>query len=90
MASQRDTLEAWKYLVDDFLEIACFVNESERGFLIEKIAGQNFKPGNISRHTSFLVSGKLVSFVKKENIEEFWIYDSRKKKIRQFKLVETA
>ena len=89
MPNQRDKFESWKYLVDDFLEMAFFLNEKERGFLIEKIALRGAAQEKISSHAAFSMSGKLITLAEKETIEELWIYDARQKKVKCFKLVET-
>ena len=82
----RDTFEAWKYLVDDFLEMACHLNEKEREFLIERMADDADTSEEISSHPSFLMSGKLIAFTEKEDIRELWIYNARQKKVRCFKV----
>lgn len=86
MEKQRDKLEAWKYLVDDFLEMACFLNAQERGVLIEKISSSGASAESISSHPAFSVSGKLITVADKENIGEVWLYDAEKKKVKCFKL----
>lgn len=89
MTNQRDKLEAWKYLVDDFLEMACFLNEKERGFLIEKIVISGSWAENISAHPAFSISGKLIALTEKEPIRELWVYDAKLKEVKCFKLIET-
>ncbi len=88
MPLQRDKFESWKYLVDDFLEIACFLNEAERGFLIEKINLPGADEEKVAVHTAFSISGKLIVLAEEKDIQELWIYDNNRKEVKCFKWVE--
>lgn len=89
MPNTRDKFEAWKYLVDDFLEIACLLNEAERKFLIEKMALNGEASEKILSHTAFSISGKLITVRGDKNIQELWIYNAQKKEVSCFRLAET-
>lgn len=77
----------WEDLVNDFLEMACFLTEEERARLLGELLADGTKADAIHVHPGFSIDGRLVIVCEgADDLREFWIYEPREKKIRKQKI----
>ena len=63
-----------EYVVDDFLEVACFLKEDKRRFLIEELRLQGAGGGTLNAYGSFSMAERLVVVIEGPAIQECWLY----------------
>ena len=78
----------WEYLVDDFLEMACFLRDEERRFLIKALTEQEVSSENLTVHPCFSIDGKVVVVLEDPAGRECWLYEPRGRKISKHRLPE--
>lgn len=84
----RSLFSYWEYVVNDFLEMSCFLKETERSPLIRELrSGGPFQEA-VDVHPTFSIDGKLVSVVKHTPVHEIWLYNADDGKVRKFEVKE--
>ncbi len=85
--------QVWKDLVNDFLEMACFLKPQEQEFLIRELQQQNITAESIDAHPCFSINGRAVIVCEDVPVQECWLYFVNKRKIRRLtnaRVLETA
>ena len=77
------TSPIWEDLVNDFLEMACFLSEGERSCLIQDLGRTGIAADEILAHPSFSIEKRLVSVCENVSVDEFWLYYPRERKIQK-------
>jgi hypothetical protein len=75
----------WRDVVNDFLEMACFLTDAERLYLMQAMQSDGVKSDTIYVHPSFSIDGRLVIVCEDEKISDCLIYYPRKKKLEKIK-----
>ena len=73
---------AWEYIVDDFLEIRCGLDEPARRFLVERLQMEGLHVDQIDLVSAFTIQRKLVCVLNHNAIRECWYYLPGNKKLR--------
>lgn len=78
----------WKYLIQDFLEISCRMDNDEAELILQ--AYQQAKPveQNLEVHPAFSLGCNMTIVLKTAGIKELWVYDPEKKRIEKVRLGE--
>lgn len=76
----------WEYLVRDFLDIACKLDEESQLLLVEELRLENGSKKSLDIHSTFSIGGRLISVLKNQNPNECWLYYPEKQKIEKYKL----
>ena len=82
----RLSVAIWEDLVNDFLEMACFLSDHERNLLLQKLGEEKIAATSIHVCPSFVVDQKIVIVSEEVNIEESWFYYPRDKRIERYPL----
>ncbi len=77
-------LSGWEYIVDDFMEMACFLSEEKRLFLIEEMRLSRKISDAMEVHPSFTMDKNLVVVIDGPKVEECWLYYPQQKKIEKY------
>ena len=82
-----EKVEIWKYLIDDFLEMACGLAQEDRCSIIEalKFAGLNTEA--IQPRQGLLIGTQWI-LPCPETAERVWIFDPKEKKIQKIRIAE--
>ena len=83
--SAADSVSVWKYLVTDFLEMACFLNTEEQEHLLNELARSGIRADAICAHPGFSIQGKLVVICEETTPVECWLYDPKKRNIQRMR-----
>ena len=73
----------WEDLVNDFLELRSRLTLDERSELIDELRQRGVQARAIKPHACFSVDGRIVIVSEDMPRKEFWIIDSRQKKIKR-------
>ena len=79
-------LPVWEDLVQDFLEMACFLTPSERDFLIEKLQQEQTLPDSLRVYPSFIIGDRLIVVCEDGFASECWIYYPKEKRVEKSRL----
>lgn len=85
--------QVWKDLVNDFLEMACFLKPQQQEFLVRELQQENITAESIDVHPCFSINGRMVIICEDIPVQECWIYFVKKQKIRRWtnpRILETA
>lgn len=75
----------WQDLVEDFLELACFLSPEERSFLLAELAQKNIRANTIDVWPGFLIQDYAVLVGTGLPVKEVWIYKAKQKKIERLR-----
>ena len=78
----------WEDLVNDFLEIGCFLTEESREFLLQELRCLKMRGDWISVHPTFSIGGRVIVVCDEKQINECWFYDPKGRKIEKIKIEE--
>lgn len=87
---QRDTSLIWEDLVNDFLEMACFLSREERTCLLQELAKTDIRTEEIQVLPTFSIEKRQVSVCENGSPQEFWLYYPKEKKIEKISRLSTA
>lgn len=76
----------WEDLVNDFLEMACFLKDSERTELMDALRQAHMSSETIHVHPSFSIDGRLVVILEEQPVKECWIYNVKENRIQKMTL----
>ena len=85
-SSHHTPVSVWKYLVHDFLEMACFLTNDQRDYLIEELGQEETQADFIRVHPSFSTEGRVIVVCEEGAANECWLYSPREKKLLKRKL----
>ena len=79
----------WEDVINDFLEMACFLSPQERARLIQELAKADIRADEIQALPTFSIEKRLISVCEKNvSPEEFWFYYPKEKKIEKIRGVK--
>ena len=73
----------WEDLINDFLEMACFLSQEERSYLVRKLAKEAIHADEIFTLPTFSIEKRLISICENVSPEECWLYFPKEKKIEK-------
>ena len=83
---------AWKDIVSDFLEMACFLNNDEQTTLMSALQNENILADEIRVYPCFSISGCLIIICEESfngpviQNEKAWLYYPKRKEIKRLAL----
>ncbi len=80
----------WEYIVNDFLETGCFLEQSQRQFLLDQLRFDVTCVEHIEVHPAFTIDQKLITVLGDAAIQDVWIYNPSRHKLRKHTLRKTA
>ena len=87
-AANRETtpkaISYWEYVVDDFLEIGCYLTEEKRQLLLEELRLQGCAAEAIEMRPSFSIDNRLIVIIEDSRMEECWLYYPNHQKIERY------
>ena len=83
-------LQVWEDIVNDFLEMACFLRKEDRHFVLEEIErnGLQAQAESIEVHACFSIEGRYIVICEQVLPRECWIFSTRSKSFRCWKETE--
>lgn len=81
MKANEVSSTVWPYLVNDFLEMACFLTESQREFLLQKLSSSNITAHQIDVHPCFSIQDRMIIVAKDIEFREYWLYSAERRQI---------
>ena len=75
-----------KDLAGDFLEMACFLNPDQSGFLLRELACERFAAETLEVHPCFSINGVAIVVSEQPELRECWIYFPKAGEIRKLSL----
>ena len=64
----------WEYVVDDFMEMACFLTPEQRRQLLHEMLLHRCTSEKINVHPSFTTDKHLIVILEGVQVEECWLY----------------
>ncbi len=61
-------------IVQDFLEMACFLKPAEQRFLINELLKESLNAESIEVYPCFSINGRAVIICEENSVEECWMY----------------
>lgn len=81
----------WEDLVNDFLEMACFLTEAERRAVIEALKEDEVRSDAISAYPCFSIDGRVIVIRDdSQAIHTCWLYQPKEGKINKYRRTPTA
>ena len=85
--SHNSMSNVWKYLVHDYLEMACFLTDDQRDHLIEELGRENIVADFIQVYPSFSIDGRVVVVCGESSAaQQCWLYAPKDKTIMKKQL----
>ena len=78
----------WEYVLNDLLEMSCFLNPGQRLALMDELRKEETPPEVIDIHPAFSIGKRLIAVVEGDSISECWIYYPRNKRITKCRAAE--
>jgi len=85
-SNSRSSLAVLRHLIQDFLEMTCYLSPSKLHHLIQELFHQGIRGEEIHPHPSFSVQRQLVTICTDNQVEEWWIYVPKLQTFRKIKI----
>ncbi len=83
MTAPSNNKEVWRYLAEDFLQLACLLTEEERDCLIAALAASPREAESIHAVSGFMLEKTLVAVCEEKAPEEVWLFFPREKRVKK-------
>ena len=74
----------WQDLVQDFLEMACFLRQEEQALLVREIQKENIQAENIDVYPCFAINNRVIIVCESNAAQECWLYFVKKRQIQKW------
>ncbi len=80
----RPVKRDWEYILEDALEVSCFLSRAERFLLMEELRRQGTQASTIEIHPAFSFAKRALLVLQGQAIEECWVYNPKEKRIVKY------